>query len=163
MDKAIFPGCQGGPLMHIIAAKAICFGEALKPEFKAYQQQVVKNSKALEAAFREVGLKMVSDGTDNHLILLDLRGLDITGKMLQNRLDEVHITANKNTVPDEPLSPFQTSGLRVGVPYITSRGLVEEDMAVIARAIYLVATDFENSADAVRAEVKTLCEKYPLY
>ena len=164
VDKAIFPGCQGGPLMHVIAAKAICFGEALKPEFKAYQHQVVKNAKALEESFRKFGLKMVSDGTDNHLILLDLRELgELTGKELQIRLDSVYITANKNTVPDEPRSPFQTSGLRVGVPYITSRGFVEADMEKIAECIYLVATDYENKADYVRAEVRQLCEKYPLY
>lgn len=163
IDKAIFPGTQGGPLMHIIAAKAVCFGEALKPEFKVYQEQIIKNCKALELALGKYNINMVSGGTDNHLILLDLRNLNITGKELQNKLDEVHITANKNTIPDDPQSPFVTSGLRVGVAAVTTRGYLEEDMETIAKCIYFTATDFDNKADEIRAEVAKLCEKYPLY
>ncbi|MFI3228366.1 MAG: serine hydroxymethyltransferase, partial [Clostridia bacterium] len=163
IDKAIFPGSQGGPLMHVIAAKAVCFGEALKPEFKTYQEQIIKNSKALAAGFDKYGIDMVSGGSDNHLILIDLRKLGVTGKEMQNRLDEVRITANKNAIPNDPQSPFVTSGIRVGTPAITSRGYKEEDMEVIAKCIYLTATDFENSADAIRAEVQKLCDKYPLY
>ncbi len=163
IDKAVFPGTQGGPLMHIIAAKAVCFGEALKPEFKEYQKQIVKNSKAFAAALLEEGFKLVSGGTDNHLCLVDLRPFDITGKEFEHRLDEVYITANKNAIPNDPQSPFVTSGLRVGTPAATSRGLVEEDFVKIAHLMKLTATDFENSADAVRAEVENLCAKYPLY
>ena len=163
IDKAIFPGIQGGPLMHVIAGKAVCFGEALKPEFKAYQHQVVLNAKALAEALVAEGFDLVSGGTDNHLMLVDLRPMHITGKEMEKRLDEVHITVNKNAIPNDPEKPFVTSGVRVGTPAVTTRGLVEEDMKVIARLFKLVATDFENTADECRAIVKGLCEKYPLY
>lgn len=162
-NKAIFPGTQGGPLEHIIAAKAVAFGEALKPEFKAYQEQVVKNSKALAEALKKQGFKLMTDGTDNHLMLVDLRNLEISGKELQNRCDEVYITLNKNTVPNDPRSPFVTSGVRIGTPAVTSRGMNEEDMEKIAELIWLTATDFENKADEIRAEVEKLCGKYPIY
>ncbi len=162
-NKAIFPGTQGGPLEHVIAAKAVCFGEALKPEFKAYQHQVVKNAKALAEALQEQGFKLLTGGTDNHLMLVDLRGLEVSGKELQNRCDEVYITLNKNTVPNDPRSPFVTSGVRIGTPAITTRGLVEEDMPVIARCIWLAATDFENKKEEIRAEVTKLCDRYPIY
>ena len=162
-NKAIFPGTQGGPLEHVIAAKAVCFGEALKPEFKTYQEQVVKNAKALAAALEREGFKVLTGGTDNHLMLVDLRGMEISGKELQNRCDEVYITLNKNTVPNDPRSPFVTSGVRIGTPAITSRGLVESDMAEIAHLIWLTATDFENKADEIRAAVTKICEKYPIY
>jgi len=163
INKAIFPGSQGGPLMHTIAAKAVCFGEALKPEFKTYQKQIVKNAAALANALMAKGFNLVSGGTDNHLMLINLIGTDITGKELERRLDEVYITVNKNTVPNEPLSPFVTSGVRIGTPAVTTRGLKEEDMEKIAEFIKLAAFDFENSADKIRAEVTKLCEKYPLY
>ena len=162
-NKAIFPGTQGGPLEHVIAAKAICFGEALKPEFKAYQEQVAKNAKALAAALVAQGFKILTNGTDNHLMLVDLREMEVSGKELQNRCDEVYITLNKNTVPNDPRSPFVTSGVRIGTPAITSRGLKEEDMTKIAECIWLAATDFENKADYIRAEVTKICDKYPLY
>lgn len=162
-NKAIFPGTQGGPLEHVIAAKAVCFGEALKPEFKEYQAQVRKNAAALAAALREQGFKILTDGTDNHLMLVDLRGMEVSGKELQNRCDEVYITLNKNTVPNDPRSPFVTSGVRIGTPAITTRGLKEEDMPKIAECIWLVATDFENQKDYIRAEVTKLLEKYPIY
>ena len=162
-NKAIFPGTQGGPLEHVIAAKAVCFGEALKPEFKEYQHQVRKNAAALAEALTAQGFKLVSGGTDNHLMLVDLTGLDVSGKELQNRCDEVYITLNKNAVPNDPRSPFVTSGVRIGTPAITSRGLKEEDMPKIAECIWLAATDFENKADYIRAEVTTLGEKYPIY
>lgn len=162
-NKAIFPGIQGGPLMHVIAGKAVAFQEALKPEFKAYQHQVVLNAKALADALMAEGLKIVSGGTDNHLMLLDLIGLDVSGKALQNRLDEVHITVNKNTVPGEPRSPFVTSGVRIGTPAVTTRGLKEEDMKTIAHCIALAINDFENSKEYIDAEVKKLCDKYPIY
>ena len=162
-NKAIFPGSQGGPLEHVIAAKAVCFGEALKPEFKTYQEQVVKNAKALAAALEKEGFKVLTGGTDNHLMLVDLRGMEISGKELQNRCDEVYITLNKNTVPNDPRSPFVTSGVRIGTPAITSRGLVESDMEEIAHLIWLTATDFENKADEIRAAVVKICEKYPIY
>ncbi|MCD8221185.1 MAG: serine hydroxymethyltransferase [Clostridiales bacterium] len=162
-NKAIFPGSQGGPLEHIIAAKAVCFGEALKPEFKEYQLQVKKNAAALAAALQEQGFSIVSGGTDNHLMLVDLRGLEVSGKELQNRCDEVYITLNKNTVPNDPRSPFVTSGVRIGTPAVTSRGLKEADMPKIAECIWLAATDFENQADYIRAEVTKMCEKYPIY
>jgi glycine hydroxymethyltransferase len=162
-NKAIFPGTQGGPLEHVIASKAICFGEALKPEFKEYQLQIKKNAAALADALQKQGFKIVSGGTDNHLMLVDLRGLDVSGKELQNRCDEVYITLNKNTVPNDPRSPFVTSGVRIGTPAVTSRGLKEEDMPKIAECIWLAATDFENKADYIRSEVTKLCEKYPLY
>ena len=163
IDKAIFPGTQGGPLMHTIAAKAVCFGEALKPEFKAYQEQIVKNAKALEKALLAEGFDLVSGGTDNHLLLVDLRPMNITGKELEKRLDDVYITVNKNAIPDDPQSPFVTSGIRVGTPAATSRGFKEDDMALIGHLIGLCAKDFENSADYIRAEVTKLCEKCPLY
>ena len=163
IDEAIFPGTQGGPLMHIIAAKAVCFGEALKPEFKTYQEQILKNAKALENSLLAEGFDLVSGGTDNHLLLVDLRPMNITGKELEHRLDEVYITVNKNAIPDDPQSPFITSGIRVGTPAATSRGLKEEDMAVVGHLIGLTAKDFEASADEVRAEVTKLCAKYPLY
>ncbi len=163
IDKAIFPGIQGGPLLHIIAAKAVCFGEALKPEFKAYQEQIVKNAKVLAQTLMDEGFDLVSGGTDNHLMLVDLRNFDVTGKEMEHRLDEVHITANKNAIPNDPQSPFITSGIRVGTPAATTRGLVEEDMVKVGKLIKLVASDFENSADYVRAEVAKICAKYPLY
>lgn len=162
-NKAIFPGTQGGPLEHIIAAKAVCFGEALKPEFKEYQMQVKKNAAALAAALQKQGFRIVSGGTDNHLMLVDLRGLEVSGKELQNRCDEVYITLNKNTVPNDPRSPFVTSGVRIGTPAVTTRGLKEANMETIAVCIWLAATDFENKADEIRGEVTKLCEKYPLY
>ena len=163
IDKAVFPGTQGGPLMHIIAAKAVAFGEALKPEFKEYQAQVVKNAATLCQAMKEEGFRIVSDGTDNHLMLVDLTPFDITGKELEKRLDEVHITVNKNTIPNEKLSPFVTSGVRIGTPAVTSRGFKEEEMLLIAKWIKLVATDFENSKDKIAEEVMALCEKFPIY
>ena len=163
INKAIFPGTQGGPLMHIIAAKAVCFGEALKPEFKEYQAQVIKNAKALAEAMLEEGFHLVSGGTDNHLMLVDLQNMNITGKELQNRLDEVYITVNKNAVPNDPASPFVTSGIRIGTPAVTTRGLKEEDMKVIAKLIKMTVTDFETKADDIRAEVNKICAKYPLY
>lgn len=162
-NKAIFPGTQGGPLEHVIAAKAVCFGEALKPEFKEYQHQVRKNAAALAEALMAQGFHLVSGGTDNHLMLVDLTNLDVSGKELQNRCDEVYITLNKNAVPNDPRSPFVTSGVRIGTPAITSRGLKEEDMPKIAECIWLAATDFENKVDYIRAEVTKLCEKYPIY
>ena len=163
INKAIFPGIQGGPLEHVIAGKAVCFGEALKPEFKAYQHQVILNCKALAEALKAEGFDLVSGGTDNHLILVDLRPMGITGKEMEKRLDEVHITVNKNAIPNDPEKPFVTSGVRVGTAAVTTRGLVEEDMKVIARLFKLVATDFEGTAEECRAIVKGLCEKYPLY
>ena len=163
IDKGIFPGVQGGPLMHIIAAKAVAFGEALTDEFKEYQKQIIKNAAALCDALKEEGFKIVSDGTDNHLLLLDLTNFDITGKELQNRLDEVHITANKNTIPNDPQSPFVTSGLRLGAPAVTSRGFKEAEMKQIAKWIKDVVVDFENSKERITKEVIALCDKYPIY
>lgn len=163
IDKAIFPGTQGGPLMHTIAAKAVCFGEALDPSFKTYQQMILDNARALAGSLMNRGIDLVSGGTDNHLMLADLRALGVTGKELEHRLDEVYITVNKNTIPNEPLSPFVTSGIRIGTPAVTSRGLVPADMDKISEYIYLTATDFEKSADAVRAGVTALCDQYPLY
>lgn len=148
---------------HVIAAKAVAFGEALKPEFKEYQEQVVKNSKALAEALKKQGFQLLTGGTDNHLMLLDLTNLDISGKELQKRCDEVYITLNKNTVPNDPRSPFVTSGVRIGTPAVTSRGMKEEDMEKIAELIWLTATDFENQADNIRSEVEKLCAKYPIY
>ncbi len=162
-NKAIFPGTQGGPLEHIIAGKAVCFGEALKPEFRAYQEQVVKNAKALAAALEKQGFSILTGGTDNHLMLVDLRGMDVSGKELQNRCDEVFITLNKNTVPNDPRSPFVTSGVRIGTPAVTTRGLVESDMEKIAECIWLAATDFEAKADYIRGEVEKICSRYPIY
>ncbi|MGN0483639.1 MAG: serine hydroxymethyltransferase [Lachnospiraceae bacterium] len=162
-NKAIFPGIQGGPLMHVIAGKAVCLGEALKPEFKTYQEQVIKNAQALSKALIAQGFDILTGGTDNHLMLVDLRKLEISGKELQNRCDQAHITLNKNTVPNDPRSPFVTSGVRIGTPAVTSRGLVEEDMEKIAELIYLIATDYENKLDYVKDEVKKICDKYPIY
>ena len=163
INKAIFPGTQGGPLMHTIAAKAVCFGEALTPEFKAYQHQVVVNARTLAEGLLAEGFNLVSGGTDNHLMLVDLRPMGITGKEFEARLDSVHITVNKNAIPNDPEKPFVTSGVRVGTPAVTTRGLKEEDMRIIARLFGMVAKDYENTADTVRAEVEKLCKKYPLY
>ena len=163
INKAIFPGTQGGPLMHTIAAKAVCFGEALTDEFKAYQHQVVVNARTLAEGLLAEGFDLVSGGTDNHLMLVDLRPMGITGKEFEARLDSVHITVNKNAIPNDPEKPFVTSGVRVGTPAVTTRGLKEEDMKTIARLFGMVAKDYENTADYVRAEVAKLCEKYPLY
>ncbi len=163
INKAIFPGIQGGPLMHVIAAKAVCFGEALKPEFKEYAQQVIDNAQALAKGLVKRGFNLVSGGTDNHLMLVDLQPFNITGKELEKRLDEVYITVNKNAIPNDPQSPFVTSGVRIGTPAVTSRGLKTEDMEKIAEYIYLTATDFENNADKIRAGVTEICNKYPLY
>ncbi|MBQ5988659.1 MAG: serine hydroxymethyltransferase [Oscillospiraceae bacterium] len=163
INKSIVPGIQGGPLMHVIAGKAVCFGEALKDSFKEYEQQVVKNAKALADALMEKGFNLVSGGTDNHLMLVDLQSFNITGKELEHRLDEVFITVNKNAVPNDPQSPFVTSGVRIGTPAVTTRGLKEDDMRQIAEFIYLAATDFENNADKIREGVNAICKKYPLY
>ncbi|MBQ2735821.1 MAG: serine hydroxymethyltransferase [Clostridia bacterium] len=163
IDKAIFPGTQGGPLMHIIASKAVCFGEALKPEFKAYQEQIVKNARVLAKTLLDEGFDLVSGGTDNHLMLLDLRPFGITGKELEKRLDECYITVNKNAIPNDPEKPFVTSGVRIGTPAVTSRGLKEEDMVTLGKLIKLCATEFEEKADYIRAEVTKICEKYPIY
>ncbi len=163
IDKAIFPGTQGGPLMHIIAAKAVALGEALTPEFKEYQQQILKNSKALCSALQGEGFDIVSGGTDNHLILIKLIKNGVTGKELEHRLDEVHITANKNTVPNDPQSPFVTSGLRVGTPAVTTRGFKEPEMASIAKWIALCANDFEPNKKKITSEVTELCSRYPIY
>ena len=163
IDKAVFPGTQGGPLMHIIAAKAVAFGEALTPEFKAYQQQVVNNAQALAKALMDEGFDLVSGGTDNHLMLLDLRKFDVTGKELEKRLDEVHITLNKNAIPNDPQSPFITSGVRIGTPAVTSRGFKENEMKLIAKWIKDTVTDFENSKERIAAEVMALCDKFPIY
>lgn len=163
INKSIFPGNQGGPLMHTIAAKAVCFGEALQPSFKEYQSRIIANSKALAKGLSDRGIKLVSGGTDNHMMLVDLTNINITGKELEHRLDEVYITANKNAIPNDPRSPFITSGIRLGTPAITSRGLNEADMEKIAELIWLAGTDFENSADKIREEVNAICKKYPLY
>ncbi len=163
IDKAIFPGIQGGPLMHIIAAKAVALGEALTDEFKEYQAQVIKNAAALCEGLKKRGLDIVSGGTDNHLMLLKLVGTGITGKELEHRLDEVHITANKNTIPGEPLSPFITSGVRLGTPAVTTRGFKEAEMDLIAGWIADIINDFEGNRDRVSAEVQALCAKYPIY
>ena len=164
LNKAVFPGIQGGPLEHVIAAKAVCFGEALKPEFKTYQEQVVKNARALAEELMKRGFKLISSGTDNHLMLVDLTNFsDVSGKDMQNRCDEVNITLNKNSIPREPRSPFVTSGVRIGTPAITTRGFKEEDMAVIADCLYKVASDFEGTKEEVRAQVSALTKKYPIY
>lgn len=163
INKAIFPGTQGGPLMHTIAAKAVCFGEALSDEFKAYQAQIVKNARVLAQTLLDEGFDLVSGGTDNHLMLLDLRPFGITGKELEKRLDEVYITVNKNSIPNDPEKPFVTSGVRIGTPAVTSRGLKEEDMVALGKLIKLCATEFEQKADYIRAEVTKICEKYPIY
>ncbi|MBQ6952054.1 MAG: serine hydroxymethyltransferase, partial [Clostridia bacterium] len=163
IDKAVFPGTQGGPLMHIIAAKAVALGEAMTDEFKAYQQQIVKNAAVLCDELKKLGVKIVSDGTDNHLMLLNLTNFGITGKELEHRLDEVHITANKNTIPNDPQSPFVTSGLRIGTPAVTSRGFKEAEMVKIAGWIKDAIVDFENSKERITKEVQELCEKFPIY
>ena len=163
INKAVFPGIQGGPLMHVIASKAVCFGEALKPEFKEYGKKVVENAQALAKGLVERGFDLVSGGTDNHLMLVDLRPFDITGKELERRLDEVYITVNKNAIPNDPQSPFITSGVRIGTPAVTSRGLGVDDMEKIAEYIYLTAKDFEGKADEIREGVNEICAKYPLY
>lgn len=162
-NKAIFPGTQGGPLEHVIAGKAVAFKEALDPSFKEYQAQIVKNCKALAEALRNKGFNMVTGGTDNHLLLLDLTNFDITGKELQARCDNVYITLNKNAIPNDPRSPFVTSGVRIGTAAITSRGMKEEDMEIIADLIYQTVTDYENNIDNIREKVVTLCNKYPIY
>ena len=154
---------QGGPLEHIIAAKAVCFGEALKPDFAEYAQQIVKNAAALAEGLLKRGINLVSGGTDNHLMLVDLRSLGVTGKEMSHRLDQVYITANKNAIPNDPEKPAVTSGIRLGTAAVTTRGLKEEDMDKIAECIYLAAVDFETKADYIRGEVTKLCEKYPLY
>ncbi len=163
VDKAIFPGTQGGPLMHTIAAKAVCFGEALQDDFKAYGKQIVDNAQALAQGLTNRGLKLVSGGTDNHLMLLDLSETEVTGKELEKRLDEVYITVNKNTIPGEKRSPFVTSGIRIGTAAVTTRGLKEDDMDVIAECIYLAVTDFENNTLNIQEKVNSICSKYPLY
>ena len=163
IDKAIFPGTQGGPLMHIIAGKAVCFGEALKPEFKDYQRRIIKNAKALEKSLIAEGFSLVTGGTDNHLVLVNLIGTGVTGKELEHRLDEVGITCNKNAVPNGPESPCVRSGIRLGTPAATTRGLCEEDFTLIGKLVALATFDFETSADYIRAEVDKICKKYPLY
>ncbi|MCI8478514.1 MAG: serine hydroxymethyltransferase [Oscillospiraceae bacterium] len=163
IDSAVFPGSQGGPLEHIIAAKAVALGEALKPEFKTYQEQIVKNAAALAASLSKEGFDLVSGGTDNHLMLVDLRKAGVTGKELEHRLDEVNITVNKNAIPNDPEKPFVTSGIRVGTAAATTRGLKEDDMTVIGQLIWQAATDFEAKADSIRARVAEITGKYPLY
>ena len=163
IDKAIFPGTQGGPLMHVIAAKAVSFGEALTPEFKEYQRRIVDNAKTLADGLLEEGFNLVSGGTDNHLMLCDLRPFDITGKEFEHRLDDVLITVNKNAIPNDPQSPFITSGVRIGTPAVTSRGLDENDMKTLAHLIGLAAKDFDNSREHIREEVKKLCAAHPIY
>lgn len=163
IDKAIFPGTQGGPLMHIIAAKAVAFGEALGEDFKLYQKKVIDNSKVLCEKLIGNGFRVVSGGTDNHLILLDLRNFGVSGKELEHRLDEVHITANKNAIPQDPASPFITSGLRVGTPAVTTRGFGADEMGLIADFIKDITCDFDNSKERVLGEVANLCAKFPIY
>ncbi len=163
IDKAVFPGTQGGPLMHIIAAKAVALGEALTDEFKVYQLQIVKNAAVLAEALRKNGIELVSDGTDNHLMLLKLTNFGITGKELEHRLDEVHITANKNTIPNDPNSPFVTSGLRIGTPAVTARGFKEKEMLLIANWIKDIITDFDANKERITAEVQALCAQFPIY
>ena len=163
INKAIFPGTQGGPLMHVIAGKAVCFAEALKPEFKAYGRQIVKNAAVLAASLLEKGFDLVSGGTDNHLMLVDLRPFGITGKELETKLDEVFITVNKNAIPNDPQKPAFTSGVRIGTPAVTTRGLVEDDMKTVAECIYLTAKDFDNSKEKIREMVTEICKRYPLY
>ena len=162
LNKAIFPGTQGGPLMHVIAAKAICFKEALQPEFKEYQTQIIKNAQALCKGLQSRGIKIVSDGTDNHLMLVDLTPFELTGKEVEKWLDAAHITANKNTIPNDPKSPFVTSGVRLGTPAATSRGLKEDDFDQVAEAIAMIIKNGESAIDDARAIVKTLTDKYPL-
>ena len=162
-NKAIFPGTQGGPLEHVIAAKAVCFGEALKPEFKAYQQRVVTNARVLADALQKQGFDLVGGGTDNHLMLIDLRKTGVTGKELQRRLDEVYITANKNAIPNDPESPFVTSGMRIGTPAVTTRGFGAPEMLRIAEFIWRAATDFDNKANDIRRNVRDICANFPIY
>ncbi|RHO17563.1 serine hydroxymethyltransferase [Butyricicoccus sp. AM18-35] len=162
-NKAIFPGTQGGPLEHVIAAKAVCFGEALKPEFKAYQQRVVTNARVLADALQKQGFDLVAGGTDNHLMLIDLRKTGVTGKELQRRLDEVYITANKNAIPNDPESPFVTSGMRIGTPAVTTRGFGAPEMLRIAEFIWQAATDFDNKANDIRRNVRDICANFPIY
>lgn len=162
-NKAVFPGTQGGPLEHIIAAKAVCFQEALQPSFKEYQRRLVENCAALAESLKKYGFHLVSGGSDNHLVLADLTNFNITGKFMQNACDEVNLTLNKNSIPNEPLSPFVTSGVRIGTAAITTRGFVKEDMDVIAEYLYLVASDFEKNKETVKAKVKQLTDQYPLY
>ncbi len=163
IDSAIFPGSQGGPLLHIIAAKAVALGEALKPEFKDYQSRIIKNAAVLAQSLTDAGFDLVSGGTDNHLMLVDLRKAHITGMELEKRLDEVHITVNKNAIPNDPEKPFVTSGIRVGTPAVTTRGFGEEEMKVIGSLIWQTATEFDAKADAIRETVAAMCTKYPLY
>lgn len=163
INRAVFPGSQGGPLCHVIAGKAVCFAEALKPEFKEYVKQLVSNCSVLADELKKYGFKLVSDGTDNHLVLVDLRPFDITGKELESRLDEVYITVNKNAIPNDPQKPAVTSGLRIGTAAVTTRGLKEDDMKVIAKAIYLAATDFDNQKENIKKEISEIVKKYPLY
>lgn len=163
INKAIFPGIQGGPLEHIIAAKAVCLGEALRPEFRDYQRRVVHNARVLADALLAEGFNLVSGGTDNHLMLVDLRPMGVTGKEMERRLDEIHITVNKNAIPNDPEKPFVTSGIRIGTPAVTTRGLTEADMITIAHLIKLAATDFESSAQDCRRAVAGLCDRYPIY
>ena len=163
INKAIFPGAQGGPLMHVIAGKAVCFGEALKPEFKAYQQRVVTNARVLADALQKQGFDLVGGGTDNHLMLIDLRKTGVTGKELQRRLDEVYITANKNAIPNDPESPFVTSGMRIGTPAVTTRGFGAPEMLRIAEFIWQAATDFDNKANDIRRNVRDICANFPIY
>ena len=162
-NKAIFPGTQGGPLEHVMAAKAVCFGEALKPEFKAYQQRVVTNARVLADALQKQGFDLVGGGTDNHLMLIDLRKTGVTGKELQRRLDEVYITANKNAIPNDPESPFITSGMRIGTPAVTTRGFGAPEMLRIAEFIWQAATDFDNKANDIRRNVRDICANFPIY
>ena len=163
INSAVFPGTQGGPLEHVIAAKAVCFGEALKPEFKAYQQNVVTNARVLADALRKQGFDLVAGGTDNHLMLIDLRKTGVTGKELQRRLDEVYITANKNAIPNDPESPFVTSGMRIGTPAVTTRGFGAPEMLRIAEFIWQAATDFDNKANDIRRNVRDICVNFPIY
>ena len=163
IDKSVFPGIQGGPLMHVIAAKAVCFGEALKPEFKEYQKQIVKNAKALSEELIKLGFNLVSGGTDNHLILIDLRNKGITGKELETRLDDVGITVNKNAVPFDTEKPMITSGIRIGTPAVTTRGFKEEEMIKIAKLINMTVENYEDKKEEIRAEVASICAKFPLY
>jgi glycine hydroxymethyltransferase len=163
IDSAVFPGTQGGPLMHIIAAKAIAFGEAMKPEFKEYQRQIRKNARALADSLIKYGFKLVSGGTDNHLMVVDLRKFKMTGKEMEKLLDTVYITANKNKIPNDPQGASVTSGIRLGTPAVTSRGFLEFDMQKVAELLYLTASDYSENADYIRAEVNKLCQKHPLY
>ena len=163
LNKAVFPGIQGGPLEHVIAGKAVCFKEALEPEFAEYQKQIIKNAQALSKGLMDRGVKIVSGGTDNHLMLIDLTDSEVTGKELEHRLDEVYITVNKNAIPNDPEKPFVTSGIRVGTPAATTRGLKEEDMKEIARIMGMVARDFEGNKTAAQEAVVALTKKYPIY